>query len=121
MDSDENKPCPPGRRLFFSSSHTAEPDKKHISCEKPGTEIGHYKILDVLGEGGYGIVYLAEQREPVRRQVALKVIKPGMDSKQVLARFDAERQALALLDHPNIAHVFDAGTTDAGRPSVPTS
>jgi len=80
------------------------------------SQIGRYKLLSQLGEGGFGIVYLAEQREPVRRQVALKVIKPGMDSKQVIARFEAERQALALLDHPNIAHVFDGGTTEAGRP-----
>jgi len=84
--------------------------------EKPGGQIGHYKLLSVLGEGGMGIVYLAEQKHPIRRQVALKVIKPGMDSKRVLARFEAERQALALLDHPNIAHVYEAGTTKAGRP-----
>jgi len=82
----------------------------------PGALIGRYKLLRILGEGGYGIVYLAEQQRPVKRRVALKVIKPGMDSKQVIARFEAERQALALLDHPNIAHVFNAGTTDAGRP-----
>jgi serine/threonine protein kinase/Flp pilus assembly protein TadD len=84
--------------------------------ERPGGQIGRYKLLSVLGEGGMGIVYLAEQEHPIRRQVALKVIKPGMDSKRVIARFEAERQALALLDHPNIAHVFDAETTDAGRP-----
>lgn len=82
----------------------------------PGGKIGPYKLLRILGEGGYGIVYLAEQQRPVKRRVALKVIKPGMDTKQVIARFEAERQALALLDHPNIAHVFNAGTTDAGRP-----
>ena len=82
----------------------------------PGGMIGHYKLLRILGEGGYGIVYLAEQQRPVKRRVALKVIKPGMDSKQVVARFEAERQALALLNHPNIAHVFKAGTTEAGRP-----
>ncbi|MHC4510756.1 MAG: protein kinase domain-containing protein, partial [Planctomycetota bacterium] len=82
----------------------------------PGGKIGRYKLLSVLGEGGYGIVYLAEQQRPVKRRVALKLIKPGMDTKQVIARFEAERQALALLDHPNIAHVFDAGTTKAGRP-----
>ena len=83
---------------------------------KVGTRIGPYKILQSLGEGGCGEVYLAEQTEPVRRQVALKVIKPGMDTKSVIARFEAERQALALMDHPNIARVLDAGTTDAGRP-----
>ena len=82
----------------------------------PGAVIGRYKLLRILGEGGYGIVYFAEQQRPVKRRVALKVIKPGMDSKQVIARFEAERQALALLDHPNIAHIFSAGTTDAGRP-----
>ncbi len=82
----------------------------------PGSEIGPYKLLSVLGEGGYGIVYLAERQRPVKRRVALKVIKPGMDTKQVIARFEAERQALALLEHPNIAHVFNAGTTEAGRP-----
>jgi len=79
-------------------------------------QIGRYHLLEGIGKGGFGIVYLAEQREPVRRQVALKVIKPGMDSQQVIARFEAERQALALLDHPNIARVFDGGTTEAGRP-----
>jgi len=81
-----------------------------------GSKIGQYKLHSILGEGGFGIVYLAEQQKPVRRKVALKVIKPGMDSKQVIARFEAEQQALALLDHPNIAHVFDAGTTQKGRP-----
>jgi len=84
--------------------------------ERPGTRIGCYKILRLLGEGGMGIVYLAEQEQLIRRRVALKIIKPGMDSKKVLARFEAERQALALLDHPNIAHVHDAGTADSGRP-----
>jgi len=83
---------------------------------RPGGQIGRYKLLHVLGEGGMGIVYLAKQERPIRRQVALKIIKPGMDSKRVIARFEAERQALALLDHPNIAHVHDAGTTDSGRP-----
>ncbi|MCK4294998.1 MAG: serine/threonine protein kinase, partial [Planctomycetes bacterium] len=82
----------------------------------PGGQIGPYKLLKILGEGGYGIVYLAERQRPVKRRVALKVIKPGMDTKQVIARFEAERQALALLEHPNIAHVFNAGTTEAGRP-----
>ena len=84
--------------------------------EQPGGWIERYKLLSVLGEGGMGIVYLAEQQEPIKRQVALKVIKPGMDSKRVIARFEAERQTLALLDHPNIAHVYDAGMTETGRP-----
>jgi serine/threonine protein kinase/WD40 repeat protein len=84
--------------------------------EKPGDRIGRYKLLEKVGEGGCGIVYVAEQTEPVRRRVALKVIKLGMDTKAVVARFEAERQALAMMDHPNIAKVFDAGTTDTGRP-----
>jgi serine/threonine protein kinase/thioredoxin-like negative regulator of GroEL len=88
----------------------------HSFVEGPGSQVGRYRLLSVLGEGGMGIVYLAEQKEPIRRQVALKVIKPGMDSKRVIARFEAERQALALLDHPNIANVYDAGMTEDGRP-----
>ncbi len=86
------------------------------SGKKPVGCIGPYRLLSILGEGGFSIVYLAEQDKPVKRRVALKVIKPGMDTKQVIARFEAERQALALLDHPNIAPVFDAGATDAGLP-----
>jgi non-specific serine/threonine protein kinase/serine/threonine-protein kinase len=81
-----------------------------------GSTIGPYRILELLGEGGFGVVYLAEQTRPIRRRVALKLIKPGMDTKQVIARFEAERQALALMDHPGIAQVFDAGETEAGRP-----
>ena len=84
--------------------------------EGPGTTIGRYKLLELIGEGGMGLVYLAEQQEPVRRRVALKIIKPGMDSKSVIARFEAERQTLAVLDHPNIAYVLDAGITETGRP-----
>src|SRR5690242_7228849 len=84
--------------------------------EGPGTIIGPYKLLEQIGEGGMGVVYMAEQTEPVKRKVAVKVIKPGMDSKQVIARFEAERQALALMDHPHIARVLDAGTTESGRP-----
>jgi len=84
--------------------------------EGPGTVIGHYKLLEQIGEGGLGVVFMAEQVEPMRRRVALKIVKPGMDTKQVIARFEAERQALALMDHPNIAQVFDAGATDTGRP-----
>jgi serine/threonine protein kinase/tetratricopeptide (TPR) repeat protein len=97
------------REPFFSAF-------EGTSVERPGTQIGRYKLLSVLGEGGYGIVYLAEQERPMRRRVALKVIKPGMDSKEVLARFDSERQALALLDHAHIARVFTSGATDIGRP-----
>ena len=84
--------------------------------ERPGDKIGHYKLLQQIGEGGCGVVYMAEQEEPIRRRVALKVIKLGMDTKQVIARFEAERQALALMNHPNIATVLDAGATDTGQP-----
>jgi WD40 repeat protein/serine/threonine protein kinase len=84
--------------------------------EKPGDKIGRYKLLEQIGEGGFGVVYMAEQREPLRRRVALKIIKLGMDTRQVVARFEAERQALALMDHPNIAKVHDAGATETGRP-----
>ncbi len=84
--------------------------------EGPGSRIGPYRLLQQIGEGGMGVVYMAEQEKPIRRKVALKIIKPGMDTGQVVARFEAERQALALMDHPNIARVLDAGTTDSGRP-----
>src|ERR1700733_144177 len=84
--------------------------------ERPGTLIGPYKLLQQIGEGGMGVVYMAEQQEPVRRKVALKIIRPGMDSRQVIARFEAERQALAMMDHQNIARVLDAATTQSGRP-----
>src|SRR5207249_8544693 len=84
--------------------------------EGPGTLIGCYKLLEKIGEGGFGVVYMADQREPVKRRVALKIIKLGMDSRQIVARFEAERQALAMMEHANIAKVFDAGTTDSGRP-----
>src|SRR5678815_2490553 len=75
-----------------------------------------YKLLQQIGEGGCGVVFMAEQEEPIRRRVALKIIKPGMDTNSVMARFEAERQALAMMDHPNIAKVFDAGATESGRP-----
>jgi serine/threonine protein kinase/Flp pilus assembly protein TadD len=84
--------------------------------ERPGTVIGPYKLLEQIGEGGFGVVFMAEQQEPIRRMTALKVLKPGMDTRQVIARFEAERQALALMDHPNIAKVLDAGQTSSGRP-----
>jgi len=85
-------------------------------CEGPGTIIGRYKLLEKIGEGGMAVVYMAEQEQPVRRKVALKIIKLGMDTKNVIARFEAERQALALMDHPNVAKIFDGGTTETGRP-----
>jgi serine/threonine protein kinase/tetratricopeptide (TPR) repeat protein len=99
-----------------------EPDPQEVPAasvpvtEKPGDRIGHYKLLQQIGEGGCGVVYLAQQEAPVRRQVAFKIIKLGMDTRNVIARFEAERQALALMDHPNIAKVLDAGATAAGRP-----
>src|SRR4029077_12278758 len=82
----------------------------------PETRIGPYRLLRQNGEGGMGVVYHAQQVQPIRRDVALKIIKPGMDTKQVIARFETERQALAMMDHPNIAHVFEAGATSNGRP-----
>jgi serine/threonine protein kinase/Flp pilus assembly protein TadD len=85
-------------------------------AERPGTVVGPYKLLEQIGEGGFGVVFLAEQTQPVRRKVALKVLKAGMDTRQVVARFEAERQALALMDHPHIAKVFDGGATASGRP-----
>src|SRR5262249_37945954 len=84
--------------------------------ERAGTVIGPYKLLEQIGEGGFGVVFMAEQTQPVRRKVALKVLKPGMDTREVIARLEAERQALALMDHPNIAQVFDGGETASGRP-----
>jgi serine/threonine protein kinase/tetratricopeptide (TPR) repeat protein len=85
-------------------------------AERPGTVIGPYTLMAQIGEGGFGLVFVAEQQHPIRRQVALKIIKPGMDTREIIARFEAERQALALMDHANIARVFDAGTTTSGRP-----
>ena len=89
---------------------------KAAPSEKPGDHIGRYKLLEVIGEGGFGVVWMAEQEEPVRRKVALKIIKLGMDTRQVVARFEAERQALAIMEHPGIARVFDGGATETGRP-----
>jgi len=96
--------------------HPEQAPAEEAPTEVPGSRVGPYRILERLGEGGFGVVYLAQQEEPVRRQVALKVIKLGMDTRQVIARFEAERQTLALTDHPNIARVLDAGATEAGRP-----
>ncbi len=103
-------------KMLPSSNESVPTASMDAFVDRLGSWIGRYKLLRVLGEGGMGIVYLAEQDKPIRRQVALKVIKPGMDSKRVIARFEAERQALALLEHPNIAHVYDAGTTENGLP-----
>src|SRR5262249_6753641 len=106
-------------RGSFLEAPAAGPTVAFAGCpapEGPGTVIGPYKLLEPIGEGGMGTVYMAEQVVPLRRKVALKIIKPGMDTKQVIARFEAERRALALMDHPNIARVFDAGATGSGRP-----
>ena len=96
----------------LASGPTQEPP----TIDQPGAQIGPYTLREQIGEGGFGVVYVAEQASPVRRKVALKIVKPGMDTKNVIARFEAERQALALMDHPNIARVLDAGATDSGRP-----
>src|SRR5580765_4479130 len=100
----------------FLTPITPNPKPTLPVIEKPGDRIGRYNLLQQIGEGGCGVVYMAEQEEPLRRRVALKIIKLGMDTKQVIARFEAERQALALMDHPNIAKVLDAGATETGRP-----
>ena len=99
---------------IHASGHALTLDQ--LPTEVPGTQIGPYKLLQEVGQGGMGVVYMAQQLEPVRRKVALKIIKPGMDTRQVIARFEAERQALSLMDHPNIAKVLDARTTESGRP-----
>src|SRR3954447_15170201 len=111
----------PIRDLFPALVVMEEPGRRSptdvaFRTERPGAVVGRYKLLQRLGEGGFGVVFMAEQLAPVRRNVALKVIKPGLDTRQVIARFEAERQALAMMDHENIARVFDAGTTDTGRP-----
>ena len=106
-------PSPPAES---GPTWAAAPPSNSPTAERPGTVIGPYKLLQQIGEGGMGTVYLAEQESPIRRTVALKVIKPGMDTRQVVARFEAERQALAMMDHVNIARVLDAGATDEGRP-----
>jgi WD40 repeat protein/serine/threonine protein kinase len=109
--------------LLFSHENAGEFLKRSVVpspagslTEAPGTVVGKYKLLQEIGEGGFGVVFMAEQLEPVQRKVALKVIKPGMDTREVIARFEAERQALALMDHPNVARVLDGGTTMSGRP-----
>ena len=106
----------PGLAVGTKPAETAIGSVPPPITERSGSRIGPYKLLQKLGDGGMGTVYMAEEETPVRRQVALKIIKPGMDSELVVARFEAERQALALMDHESIARVFDAGTTDTGRP-----
>jgi RIO-like serine/threonine protein kinase len=99
----------------FLEQSVIPPEEQPIG-EGPGTIIGRYKLLEEIGEGGFGRVFMAEQTEPVNRKVALKIVKAGMDTREVIARFEAERQALALMDHPSIARVLDAGSTETGRP-----
>ena len=98
-------------------AHDASTYLNEADSGEEGMVIGPYKLLERIGEGGMGVVFMADQHAPVRRRVALKIIKPGMDSRQVLGRFEAERQALALMDHPNIARALDAGVTDSGAPT----
>ena len=121
-----------GADRFFAESHTAlntlipeavrnAPPKPSAPAVLPGSEligkqIGRYRLLELLGEGGWGVVYLAEQQEPVQRRVALKIIRVGMETSTIITRFETERQTLAMMDHPNIARVFDAGETDRGFP-----
>src|SRR5437667_10301954 len=105
-----------GAFLEKPAAHIVATVDEPAVTERPGTVIGPYKLLQQIGEGGMGTVFMAEQTRPVQRKVALKIIKPGMDSRQVIARFEAERQALAMMDHVNIARVLDAGATEAGRP-----
>ena len=108
--------CAQAESAFMDGPAVAMNQTTPMKSAVPGMRIDRYKLMEQIGEGGMGVVFVAEQAEPVRRTVALKLIKPGMDTKQVIARFEAERQALALMDHPNIARVLDAGTTDAGLP-----
>lgn len=108
--------CAPTAAAASGDSHTVATRLATPLAERPGTKIGPYKLLQQIGEGGFGVVFMAEQERPVVRRVAMKVIKLGMDTRAVVARFEAERQALAMMDHPNIARVLDAGATETGRP-----
>ncbi len=102
---------------FFGETSTGEGERAPATAmESPGTRIGRYKLLRQIGEGGFGTVWMAEQEQPIRRRVAVKIIKPGMDTREIIARFEHERQALAMMEHPNIAKVLDAGATERGRP-----
>ncbi len=117
-DNPIDKPIASGGRSHLSSENETGTlaSRAGHPYHAPGTMIGPYKLMEQIGEGGFGVVYVADQQEPVRRRVALKIIKPGMESREVLTRFEAERQAIALMDHPNIARVFDAGVTDGAQP-----
>ena len=110
--------APPPHGEAGAAPAPAELDRQfaRLLPERPGDHLGRYKLLQVIGEGGFGTVWMAEQVEPVSRRVALKIIKLGMDTREVIARFESERQALALMEHEHIARVFDAGTTALGRP-----
>ena len=112
----EAETIPSGAADIPDSMEGADATTTAAPREVLGAMIGRYKLLQEIGEGGFGIVYMADQMEPVKRKVALKILKPGMDTREVVARFEAERQALALMDHPNIAQVYDGGATDSGRP-----
>ena len=117
--NETEKPNPDDAVLKATQSFMGRPEAatgEGPLSEGAQTVIGRYRLLEKIGEGGFGVVYVAEQKTPVRRRVALKIIKLGMDTRSVVARFEAERQALAMMDHPNIAKVFDAGATDTGRP-----
>ena len=105
-----------GGFLESPALETAKRAMDQSNVDVIGSQIGPYTLREQIGEGGMGVVYVAEQTKPVKRKVALKLVKPGMASKDVVARFEAERQALAMMDHPNIAKVLDAGATDSGRP-----
>src|SRR5206468_11548303 len=122
--SELSSPQQPPQSALHRPTKAGDSPEKTVASPAPdtltdltGTTIGRYKLLEQIGEGGFGIVYMAEQLEPVQRKVALKVIKAGMDTREVIARFEAERQALALMDHPNIAKIYDAGITDAPHPA----
>ncbi len=117
-DNPIDKAIAPAGRLQLGGMDETESLWPQVGSSRhaPGTMIGPYKLMEQIGEGGFGLVYVADQQEPIRRRVALKIIKPGMESREVIARFEAERQAIALMDHPNIARVFDAGVTDTAQP-----
>src|SRR6185436_4725886 len=117
QNDDPTLPLDPSAASEPNLAETADMARPVLrSVRKEPDQIGPYRILETIGQGGMGIVYKAEQREPMRRIVAVKVIKLGMDTREVVARFEAERQALAMLSHPNVARVFDAGVTENGRP-----